>query len=63
MLEGDAEGAVDWLELGVARGFVFREMRVDPIFDAIREDPGFRAVLKASDELAATLRMTLTGGG
>ncbi|MEO0423287.1 MAG: winged helix-turn-helix domain-containing protein [Pseudomonadota bacterium] len=56
MLEGDAAGALAWLEDAARRGRVLRELRLDPLFDDLREDVRFSNVLSRMDETAAAIR-------
>jgi TolB-like protein/DNA-binding winged helix-turn-helix (wHTH) protein/tetratricopeptide (TPR) repeat protein len=55
-VNGDFEGALAWLQSARDKGLVFRELRLDPIWDPIRDSAGFRGIVTAMDERAAAIR-------
>jgi TolB-like protein/DNA-binding winged helix-turn-helix (wHTH) protein/tetratricopeptide (TPR) repeat protein len=61
LLEGDASGALAPLELAAERGYVLRELRLDPLFDGLREMPRFVAVLETMAATAAAHRDRVPG--
>jgi tetratricopeptide (TPR) repeat protein len=56
-LQGDAEQAIAWLQKAYDAGFRMpRELRLDPLFQTLRSDPRFEALLKRMDEDIAAMR-------
>ena len=59
MVSGTHQEAMAWLQDALDKGFIFRELHLDPIWDPIRESPEFQAILDTSDKLAESVRSEL----
>jgi hypothetical protein len=59
MVNGDADAAIAWLAHARDQGLVFRELQLDPIWDPLRSQPAFQAIVTAMDQRAAAVRGAL----
>jgi TolB-like protein/tetratricopeptide (TPR) repeat protein len=56
MLRGDRDAAYPWLERFVESGFTRTDLRLDPVFDPVRDSAAFSAIQARNDTTAAAHR-------
>ncbi len=56
MLNGRPEEALAWLQDAIDKGFIFRALHLDPIWDSLRETMEFQGLVQRSDLLAESVR-------
>ena len=59
MLEGKRAEAIALLENAARRGYVYRELALDPVFDGVREDRRYISVLSTMEETARQARLRI----
>lgn len=56
MVNGNPDAALAWLQDALGKGFIFRALHLDPIWNPIRETAEFQAILTATDQRAEQVR-------
>ena len=59
MLNGDVDGALAWLDALIEAGHVWPEISIEPLFDPIRETPGFQIRAAGLEDNAARHRAAI----
>jgi len=62
MVNGEGEEALAWLKDAGERGFIFRELSLDLVWDPLHDSPEFQTILAAMEERAAAIRSEFEAG-
>lgn len=62
MVNGEGDDALAWLKDAGERGFIFRELYLDPVWDPLRDSLEFQAILAVMEERAAAIRSEIEAG-